>query len=139
MARVIERREIAAAPAAIWELAGDFSRAGEWCSGIVSLQANGNATGATRVIDIGGASPLIERLETIDQAARALVYSVLSGPLPVEDYVARIEVADTGLGTSIVTYSADFTPAGLPAEKCDRIFSKALSASLDTLEHRFAS
>lgn len=137
MARVLERRQIHAAADAVWQLAGDFTRAGEWCSGIVSLTSSGSGVGATREVDIGAGTSLLERLERLDPVRRTLAYSVLSGPLPVDDYIAEIEVAEADDGTCIITYSAGYTPARMPAEKCERIFRQAFTRSLDNIERHF--
>lgn len=138
MARVVEQRQIPAAADLVWEIVGDFSRAGEWCSGIMSIKTNGSEVGAIREVEIGAASPIIERLESYDAKSRRLTYSVLSGPLPVDGYVAEIRVVDSGYDTSVVTYSADYLPARLPADKCERMFHRAFAQSLSNLKRHFA-
>lgn len=139
MENVSVHREIGAPPGDVWRVAGNFSRAGEWCSGIVSLTTDGQGIGAIRRVNVGGAEPIVEQLAALDPVGRRLTYKVLTGPLPVEDYVAEIAVNELGPGLSRVSYSAHYTPATLSADKCQRIFTRAFTQSLDGLELLFAS
>ena len=120
MAQVRVEDVIAAAPAAVWEIAADFGGIKRWTPSIGSCTLEGEGVGAVRRIEMNGMT-IRERLEKLDEAARSLSYSIVEGPLPFRDYLATIEIHDgSGGGTRIVWYST-FEAAGMPDEQAQQM------------------
>ena len=55
-----------------------------------------------------GPMTIVERLEACDDAGRSLSYSIVEGPMPAENYLATICVAETGANSCHVDWSASF-------------------------------
>ncbi len=112
MAEVKVEGEVGAGVAAVWELVRDFGAIGRWNPGL-ECTCDGTDVGAVREINMGGAV-IRERLEALDDAARSFSYSILSGPIPVTDYLATVLLTDLGGNRTKVTWSSRYEPAGLP-------------------------
>ena len=108
--KVSERIE---APAeAVWELFRDFGGVMRYTPALEGCAVEGEGVGAVRTIHLPGGASLKERLEALDESAKRLQYSILEGPLPVQNYLATIEVHSDGHGTR-VDWSSQFDPVGL--------------------------
>jgi hypothetical protein len=69
-----------------------------------------------RTLTLPGGLELQERLEAFDDAARCLQYSIISGPLPFEDYLSTVEIREDGDGCH-VEWSSTFEPKGVAEEQ----------------------
>ena len=88
----------------VWAVAGDFGGIGGWMPGIESCTVDGDVrTIAMSGMEIG------ERLVRRDDAERVLVYSIASGPAPVDHHEATITVTPAGAGAH-VTWAVDVEP-----------------------------
>ncbi len=134
MAEIEVVEEIGAPADAAWEKLGDFAGIGDWMPGVESCEVEGEGVGAVRAIGFGGAS-VKERLESRDEAERTLCYSIVEGPVPVQNYLATIRVSETGAGACRVDWTARFdTPDGVPAEAIAPALEKAYGGSLKALK-----
>ncbi|HEV3227249.1 MAG TPA: SRPBCC family protein [Acidimicrobiales bacterium] len=110
MAEVREEGELGVGVDEAWKLVGDF---GGFVQALgVPVELTGEGIGATRTIRMGD-PPTVERLEELDDAAMRLVYSIVSGPLPVTDYLATMQLFDAGDGRSKLVWTSRFDPAGM--------------------------
>jgi carbon monoxide dehydrogenase subunit G len=91
-------------PDAVWQIVRDFSGLGAWMPGIDACEADGD----DRVISMMGIS-IRERLGTLDEAKRAITYSIVESPLNLEHHEATITVNDAPNG-SHVTYDVEVKP-----------------------------
>ncbi len=117
--------EIAASPADVWAVAGDFGGIG-WMPGIDSVTVEGDV----RTIAMMGME-IKEQLVARDDAARAITYAIIDGPVPVESHQATITVHDAGEG-SRVTWEVSVEPEGAALFK--DIYQGSLGALKDKLE-----
>ena len=109
MASVREEGELGAAIDEVWKIVGDFPGFVEAMG--VPVEVEGEGVGATRTIAMGP-SPTIERLEKLDNDAKMLQYSLIRGPLPVENYLATMQLSAVEGGRTRLEWSSDFEPAG---------------------------
>jgi len=132
MADVSRSTNVPLSPADTWEKIGVFDGLGFWALGIESCTLEGNGVGSVRTITLqGGQGTIKEQLESEDGAHYS--YSILEGPLPVTNYLARLEVAADGDGTK-VTWSAKFDPAGgFPEEKAVKIIENMFEGGLASI------
>ncbi|MEP9356977.1 SRPBCC family protein [Xanthobacter sp. KR7-65] len=105
------RATIAAAPDAVWALAGNFAGIGAWHPWVKAVTATGgNAPGAERVLVLEKGE-ITDGLDEYDAAARSLGWRLNKEnveALPVSFYTATLTVADAGGGKSEVTWAARF-------------------------------
>ncbi|MDQ1533943.1 MAG: hypothetical protein QOF28_1704 [Actinomycetota bacterium] len=123
MAKGISEIDIARSADDVWAVAGDFGGIGGWMPGIEACTVDGDV----RTIEMSGMT-IGERLVRRDDAGRVLVYSIASGPAPVDHHEATITVTPAGEG-SHVTWAVDVEPEAMLA-----LFTQIYQQSLDALK-----
>jgi hypothetical protein len=113
MSEALVRVEIAAPVEKLWSLLADFGEIG-WMQGVSKVEVKGSGVGMVREIyAIGAAAPVVEVLESKDEAARQIAYTIPENiPLPVDDYHATCVAVDLGDGRSRLDWGCTFTPKG---------------------------
>jgi hypothetical protein len=96
----------------VWELFRDFGGITRFSQGIDSCTVEGEGLGAVRTITMGGGLKLQERLEAFDDDGRTLSYAIIGDhPLPFDNYLSTIKVADQG-DACTVEWSSTYDPKG---------------------------
>jgi Polyketide cyclase / dehydrase and lipid transport len=94
----------------LWKLVADFGDT-SWMPGPPKVERVGSGPGMERRIQ-GPDKAIHERLESVDEKSRTLVYSIpVNVPFPVTDYRATMRVSAKGQGSEL-DWSVSFTPAG---------------------------
>ena len=94
MIEVLVKGDIAATPGHVWRLLKGFGEV-SWMNGISRVDVDGKGIGMVRLIYAGDAPPVREVLESCDEEARRIGYTITDGnPLPVKDYHATVPVAE---------------------------------------------
>lgn len=137
MSEIRVEEEIEAAPEKIWELVREFGSIKKWNDGIDSVEVEGTGVGAIRSIKMGGVE-IQERLEHLDDTGRSFSYSIVGGPVPVENYLASMTIADAGPGRSKVTWQGSFDPKGVSEEDCQKLFQGVYQGGLAALRKAIA-
>jgi hypothetical protein len=137
MAQVHEEAELGASVEEVWKLVGDFGGLLEALG--VPVELAGEGIGQTRKISLGS-EPTVERLEERDEEAKRLVYSIVTGPLPVTNYVSTMQLVPAGEGRTMLTWSSTFEPApGISAEDATRLASGIYKGGIGGLQARFGA
>ncbi|MGB3316243.1 MAG: SRPBCC family protein [Albidovulum sp.] len=132
--------EVAAAPAEIWALIGDFQDLG-WHPAVFSTDGDGgNDSGATRLLTLmkEGGPTIAEELTAYDGAAMSYSYiitEVAPEVLPVDAYSATIAVSAAGNGARI-DWQGSFKRAmaeGVTDEAATGAITGVYQAGLDAL------
>ncbi|MBW2273153.1 MAG: SRPBCC family protein [Deltaproteobacteria bacterium] len=112
MIQVSVSGEISAPVDALWKVIADFGAVG-WMQGIDRVEVTGEGVGMVRAIYAGGGdTPVLEELESLDEDARRLGYTIpKNNPMPVSSYRAAITAVDLGGGKSRLDWAASFDPA----------------------------
>jgi hypothetical protein len=77
-----------------------------------------------------------ERLESVDEASRTLVYTIpVNVPFPVTDYRATMRVRAKGAGSEL-DWSVSFTPAGAPEEAARKAIEGMYGMMIGWIETR---
>ncbi len=128
MASGISEIDIACDADAAWAVTGDFGGLAGWMPGIETCTLEGDV----RHLSMSGME-IDERLVSRDDATRVIVYSIASGPAPVDHHEATITVTPAGDG-SHVTWAVDVEPeAMLP------LFAQIYQQSLEALKTHLES
>jgi carbon monoxide dehydrogenase subunit G len=127
VAKGISEIDIARSADDVWTLAGDFGGLAGWMPGIESCTVEGDI----RTIDMSGMQ-IGERLVRRDDATRVLVYSIASGPAPVDKHEAIITVTPAGDG-SHVTWAVEVEPESM-LPLFEQIYQQSLDAMKAKLE-----
>ncbi len=98
--------------AQVWALFRDFGGVQRYTPSLESCTLEGEGIGAVRTLTLPGGAVLRERLEALDDPGTRLQYSILDGPLPVQDYLATVQLRADG-ETCRVQWSSDFEAPAL--------------------------
>ncbi|MFD8208968.1 SRPBCC family protein [Streptomyces sp. NPDC059695] len=143
--RTLERSAVLpATPDAVWAVVGDFGRLADWHPHLPpsALEDGGDpaAPGTVRVFALDGVAVARERLLARDPAARSYRYTLLDPVLlPVEDYVATLEVRAHPDGAE-VRWSAAYRSTDDVAAQVESVFGDGTyGTGLAALGARFTS
>ena len=132
-----EESELGVSPDEAWKLVGDF--VGFIAAMGLPVESAGEGIGALRTIS-SGSEPVVERLEERDENAKRIVYSIVSGPLPVVNYRSTIALAAAGEGRSALTWTGSFEPApGVSEEKAVSFVRAVYRSGIAELHCRFGA
>ena len=95
----------------VWQWIRDFNGLPAWVPGIRASRLEGIGIGAVRHLDISarGGEWAIEKLESLDEDGRTLVYSIVDASLPLENYTSTMRViASDGAASCTLDWSATF-------------------------------
>lgn len=121
MTEVNVSESIAVPAGKVWDLIGNFYRLNDWAPGMNGLTSEGEGVGGLRHLAVPNGT-ITEKLVAEDKAGMSYSYSIVSGPMPVVDYVSTLKVVADGDGASRIEWGATFRPAeGFPEEKAERI------------------
>jgi uncharacterized protein YndB with AHSA1/START domain len=90
--------DVAAPPDAVWPLAGDPGRMGEWFAPVVACEMDGDQRTAT----MGSGAVLVERIVDRDDAERSYSYTVLSGIPGLTSHRATLRVVEAPGGSRVL-------------------------------------
>jgi hypothetical protein len=135
MTAVREQGELGAGIDEVWKLVGDFGGFVEAMGLPVTM--SGEGLGSTRTIELGGTN--VERLEELDNDAKRLVYSLVSGPLPVKDYRSTMQLTPIDDGRTRLEWSSTFEPDGIPEADAIAAIRGIYSGGIAGLQARFGA
>lgn len=111
MAQVVVKEGIAVPPDKLWRLVADFGNAG-WIPGGDRVRTEGKGPGMVRIFG-GSSAEIRERLESVDQHTRSIVYTIPQGiPFPIKNYRATMTVHLSGNQLSELEWMCTFDPDG---------------------------
>jgi mxaD protein len=137
---------IAAPPAAVWAVLGDFNGQPRWLPLVERseiLVGTNNRVGAIRLITRRDGSRVTERLLDYDPGKMRMAYTYVDGAVRASDYFPVVTVKDGGNGTSIVEWSAHFKrlaywidppPDGQDDKTLTEFYNRIYRAGLESLK-----
>jgi hypothetical protein len=110
MLEVRIRREFAVPADRVWQWIRDFNGLPGWVPGIRASRLEGAGIGALRHLDISarGGEWAIEKLDSLDEDGRTLVYSIVDTSLPLQNYTSTMRVI-AGEGASASGCTLDWS------------------------------
>lgn len=112
----------------VWQLIGDFGSVGQYLTMVVLCKVEGVGVGALRTLTSTDGSVILERLETLDKAARSLSYALLTNT-PFNNCLTTMALRDLGPNQAELLWSASFEPDGLPESEAVDLLESALTAN----------
>ena len=118
----------------LWKLVAAFGDT-SWMPGPPKVDVVGTGPGMERRIH-AGEKVIHERLESVDEAGRTLVYTIpVNVPFPVTDYRATMRVRAAGAGSEL-DWSVSFTPAGASEEDARKAIEGMYGVMIGWIEAR---
>ena len=137
MAQVSMKTPLGASAADVWQVMSDFNGLGKFVAAVASSTVEGSGVGSERTLTLQDGAQIVERLERFDNESMNLEYSILSGPLPVENYLSKMEVIDRGAGACEACWSSSFEPKGVSAEEAQEVIAGIYQMGFDGLKKLF--
>jgi len=134
MPEVCYSTTIAAPAAAVWRMVRTFADLDTYFSVFSSSSTEGEGEGAKRILRLPDGGEFHERLESLDDDSRTLIYRTLKSPLPIENYVGTVKVEDAGEGQCKVSWSCRFDADPEVAPSMTEMFENAYADGIQGLE-----
>lgn len=128
--------EFAASADEVWTVVGSFGGLVEFMG--MTPVMDGDGIGQTRTIGTGDTAA-VERLIEHDPAAHRLSYALVRGPIPVTDYVATMQLENTGTDRSRLVWSSTYEPDGAPADEVQQLIERIYRSMIRKLQQRFGA
>ncbi len=81
---------------AVWETISDFNALPDYAEAVVESKLQGNGVGSVRTFSLADGTVIVEKLLRLEEESRSLTYSIIESPLPINNYVATMELSDVG-------------------------------------------
>ncbi|TXN80045.1 SRPBCC family protein [Methylobacterium sp. WL8] len=120
---------VAASPDAVWKTIGGFCGIGGWHPVVETCALSKNGGKDQRTLHLKGGGLLVEQEQARDDKKMSYTYTIVSGPLPVEDYKSTIMVEKDG-GGSKITWTGSFKAKGAPDDKAKEAIGGVYDAGL---------
>jgi len=137
MANVSMNATIQAPAAEVWKTLSDFNGLPKIVAAIVKSTMEGFGVGAVRTLTLGDGARIVEQLESLDEEAQRLTYSIVDSPLPLENYLATVQVRDLGGNQCEVVWSSTFEPKGAPEAEAKKIVEGVYSLGFEGLKKMY--
>jgi hypothetical protein len=131
MAQVSRSVALKAAPEAVWGVIGGFQALPDWHPAVASSAKEAAVGVERRRLALHGGGEILE--ESLGAGPMSYGYRILSGPLPVAEYVSVLTVAPAP-GGAVVVWSSTFAPTAPDAEA---VMGGVYDAGLAALAERF--
>ena len=140
---VTRSRDVAAPPAAVWALIGDFCAIARWHPQVERCILSRDADDESAPVQIrglvakGGLGTIVEVETARSEGAMSYSYSFIRGPLPVAAYNATLAVRPNGTGATVV-WTATFDAAGMSDADAAADIAGVYEAGLAGIVHEAA-
>jgi hypothetical protein len=122
----------------VWKLLRDFNGLPRFIAAIAKSTLEGSGVGAVRTLTLdGGGPPILEKLESLDEKAQTLCYSIVTSPLPVDGYFATVELKELGPGKCELHWGSTFEPKGVPEAEAVKIIEGVYAGAFEGLKGIF--
>lgn len=130
---VSESTTIQAPAKEVWALVGEFNDLERWHPAVTMSKQLADQ----RYLTLADGAEIVEQETARDDTAMSYSYRILSGPLPVEDYQATINVSSVNANESTVTWSSTFDANGVPDAQAEEVIRGVYKAGLQQLNRMY--
>lgn len=133
---VTESVNLSAPSSQTWEKIKDFNGWQAWHPAFASteiISGRGNTKGTVRVLTTKDGAKFTEELVSYDAASRTYSYRITESPLPITDYVSKLEVKAVKGGSNVVWSSNFHVKDGASEAEMKKAISGVYRAGLDNL------
>lgn len=138
MIRIYKHRTVPAPADQVWRDLRTFRGVERFLPPIHRSEVDGEGAGAVRVCTMHDGARLEERLERVDDDRRELEYTILNGPMPLENYRSTMQVLEQGPTSCQVVWACTFDALDAPEGELEQSMSDLYAAGLDGLAHMYA-
>ena len=129
---VKKEASVPASPKAAWAALGDFCGIADWHPAVTKCELSMQDKAIYRTLTLKGDAILVEKLLSWNAAHHRYSYSIISGPLPVDNYRSTISVEKGKKGT-VIRWVGKFDAKGAPDDKAVEVIAGVYQGGLDSL------
>jgi hypothetical protein len=118
---------------AVWQVISDFGAGATYLAMVTQCIVQGAGTGALRTLTYLDGSVIVERLETVDEAAHSLSYTLLSDT-PFGSCLTTMALRVLTPDQSELHWTADFQPTSLPTNEALSLMEGMLADNCQVLK-----
>ncbi len=138
MTELAKSVELKAAADRVWAVIGQFGDIAQWHPVIDAGRVEEVDGKRRRLLAVTGGGTLIEQLDAVDDGAMSYSYSLIDGPLPVEDYHSTIAVMPVDESHCRVTWTGRFRPKpGTTESQAIQVIESIYTTGFDALRKQF--
>lgn len=138
MAKVSSSTELPVSAKTVWAVIGNFNALPDWHPAVEKSELKKEDGSTVRKLSLMGGGTIEEKLEKINDKERVYTYSIVSGPLPVSNYVATLKVRESEGGKgATVEWSSEFEAKGAPEGDAVAAISGIYEAGFENLKKMF--
>ena len=137
--KVDESVTLAAKPAEVWKVLGDYGKLNAWHPVVAKSEitaGTNNRVGAIRALETKDGARIVEELLNYDARKMSMRYKFVESPLPVSDYQSTLSVIPAGKGSRVI-WKGSFKAKGVADAKAREIFIGIYQAGFDGLRKQF--
>lgn len=112
----------------VWPIVSDFGGIHKYMRGLDGTRVEGSGLGQDRFLPMAGGE-VVERLTWCDADAYAFSYTILSGPLPFDRYVATVKLTPKGTSCDI-EWQGNFEPKDGAEEEATKLANAIYSGGI---------
>jgi len=131
---VTESTTVNAPASEVWALVGEFNDLERWHPAVTMSKQLADQ----RYLTLADGAEIVEQETARDNAAMSYSYRILSGPLPVEDYQATINVSSISANESTVTWRSTFEANGVSGDQAEDVIRGVYKAGLQHLNRMYS-
>ena len=131
MAEVVVSRRVERNADALWKVLGDFTCLDAIAPPVSASTCDSNTVGALRTLTMQDGASIVERLDLQDDTGRRQRYSMLKGPLPLQNYVSNLQVDPIGSDACMVTWTASYAPDAGAEYRLEEIVRSLYEGTID--------
>jgi hypothetical protein len=121
----------------LWAIVSDFNGLSKFVAAVTKSTIEGSGVGALRTLTLPDGAQVVEKLESLDEQTKSLSYSIVSGPMPVENYVSFMKVLEISENQSELEWSSNFGPKGVPEAEAKKTIEGIYSLGFEGLKNLF--
>lgn len=123
----------------VWESLRSFEGVETYLPMIAHSEVRGRGAGSVRVCTTQDGGRIEERLESLDDAAMRLEYSIVNAPMPIDAYRSTMHVQAHGDDRCTVSWSCTFEAAPAAVEELRGMFTGVYTDGLAGLAEVLAA
>ncbi len=124
---IVSKKELSAAPAAVWATVGDFCGVAKWHPMIAKCELSNKGGETFRTLTLKGGGAAVEKQTTFDAPSMSYSYTIQDSPLPVKNCKVTLKVEPKDKG-SLLTWTANFDAAGAPEAEAVKVMTGIFEA-----------
>lgn len=123
----------------VWKTISDFNGLPKFVAAATKSTMEGSGVGALRTLTLPDGAQIVEKLESLDEQAMTLRYSIVSGPLPVEGYVSTMKVKELAENLCEFGWSSTFETKGVQEKEAKETIEAIYFMGFDGLKKLYGS